>query len=375
MKAFADRTATRGISAKKFSIQANQLEHNMPPDALEIGTFLSLVWIVLPLIFVGAASLINAFAGRKIINGALSYLVLAAAAFAFGVWKAFSNPANTSGDAAELVGHYVVWFGIPMSIALFFSIRFNRKKRADIAKPELRGLIDPSTLDDWAKGEGAKVIADLIKPNTINPEDYDKAIANFTEAITINPQWDDAYLQRAAAHLLNGEQDEAIADATNAIAINPRHAKARFLLGYIHSLKGEYDNAIADYTETIAIDPKFALAYDRRGATYWLKRRPAQGNSRLDAGQSPPLATYAAVHARRAFKIIPTLCSVHDRSSRILRVSPTAISCLGLLQSPIASARGKPCHPGDGNLLKSRHLAAFIQNTTQMQFTRATDIS
>lgn len=44
---------------------------------------------------------------------------------------AFSNPANTSGDAAELVGRYTFWFGIPVSVALYFSIRFSKKKRLE----------------------------------------------------------------------------------------------------------------------------------------------------------------------------------------------------------------------------------------------------
>lgn len=43
----------------------------MEPDPAQFGRFMFLVWVSLPLIFMGVASLINALVGPKMINGAL----------------------------------------------------------------------------------------------------------------------------------------------------------------------------------------------------------------------------------------------------------------------------------------------------------------
>jgi uncharacterized membrane protein HdeD (DUF308 family) len=85
-----------------------------------------LVLLFLP-IFVGVASVVNAAVGRRMINGALVFLVVAAVVFALAVWRAFSNPANTSYEAGYLIGHYFFWFGIPMIVAAYFAVRFGKK--------------------------------------------------------------------------------------------------------------------------------------------------------------------------------------------------------------------------------------------------------
>jgi hypothetical protein len=101
--------------------RANQI---MQPDSALYAPILFL----LPLpILIGIASAINAAVGRKMINGALVYLVLVAAVFAFAVWRAIFNPANTPYDAGHLVGTYIFWFGIPMVVAIYFAARFRGK--------------------------------------------------------------------------------------------------------------------------------------------------------------------------------------------------------------------------------------------------------
>ncbi len=114
----------------------------MEPNPAQIQGVLFLLWVSVPLFFMGVASLINTLVGRKMINGASIYLVLAAALFAYGAWKAFSNPANTSGDAAELIGYYIGYFIIPVGIAVYFADRFSKNKRSEITpRRNLRGLL------------------------------------------------------------------------------------------------------------------------------------------------------------------------------------------------------------------------------------------
>ena len=65
-----------------------------------------------------------------------------------------------------------------------------------------------------------------------------------------------------------GEYDKAIADATEAIRLNPKNVNASYDRGLVYGLKGEYDKAIADFTEVIRLKPQYAKAYCSRGAAY-----------------------------------------------------------------------------------------------------------
>ena len=93
----------------------------------------------------------------------------------------------------------------------------------------------------------------------------DKSIADFTEAVRLNPQSASAYFDRGRAWYFKQEFDKAIADYSEAIRLDPREAKAYHNRGYTWNSKQEYDKAIADYNEAIRLDPKEAKAYGNRG--------------------------------------------------------------------------------------------------------------
>jgi tetratricopeptide (TPR) repeat protein len=77
--------------------------------------------------------------------------------------------------------------------------------------------------------------------------DYDRAIANYSKAIEINPRLAEVYTNRGFAYLLKGQYDKAIADSNKAIELNPRLATAYSTRGNAYQGKGQYDQAIADY--------------------------------------------------------------------------------------------------------------------------------
>ena len=52
--------------------------------------------------------------------------------------------------------------------------------------------------------------------------DHDKAIADFTEAIRLNPNDAEAYYSRGCEYFEKGDHDRAIADFTEAIRLNPK---------------------------------------------------------------------------------------------------------------------------------------------------------
>ena len=59
-----------------------------------------------------------------------------------------------------------------------------------------------------------------------------------------------------------------MADYTEAIRLDPKLAVAYNSRGNVYYDEGDYDRAIADYNEAIRLDPKYAFAYNSRGDIY-----------------------------------------------------------------------------------------------------------
>jgi tetratricopeptide (TPR) repeat protein len=98
--------------------------------------------------------------------------------------------------------------------------------------------------------------------------DLDRAMADYDEAIRLDPGKPMYYNNRAVAYRAKGELDRAVADYDHAIRLDPEHASAYLNRANIHGERGELDLAIADYTAAIGVDPKYALAYRNRGEAY-----------------------------------------------------------------------------------------------------------
>ena len=72
----------------------------------------------------------------------------------------------------------------------------------------------------------------------------------------------------AVCYVRKGDNDKAIADFTEAIQLDPKNAKAYIDRGSAYINKGDNDKAIADCNEAIRLDPKNADAYISRGVAY-----------------------------------------------------------------------------------------------------------
>jgi tetratricopeptide (TPR) repeat protein len=98
--------------------------------------------------------------------------------------------------------------------------------------------------------------------------DNDRAIADYTEAIKLNPNDAVAYDNRGTAWRDKGDRKHALADYNLAIKLNPNNAAAHNNRGNIQREKGDNKRAIADYTEAIRLDPNYARAYCNRGKAW-----------------------------------------------------------------------------------------------------------
>jgi len=95
--------------------------------------------------------------------------------------------------------------------------------------------------------------------------DVDGAIADFNQAIALDPKLAEAYNRRGNANRAKGNTDAAIADYQQAITVDPNYANPHNGLGTFKVVKGDFDGAIADFNQAIALDPKLAKAYINRG--------------------------------------------------------------------------------------------------------------
>jgi Flp pilus assembly protein TadD len=68
--------------------------------------------------------------------------------------------------------------------------------------------------------------------------DFDQAIANFTQAIRINPNYVLAYVNRGIAYYRKSDYTHARADWNRALQLDPNNATARSNLGALWDIKG-----------------------------------------------------------------------------------------------------------------------------------------
>ena len=156
---------------------------------------------------------------------------------------------------------------------------FFNSGRAKIAKADLQNAPNPTK--EWLTNAKAGL---------------DGAIADYTKAIELKPDYADAYYHRGLAKQAKcsfggfvwterGELDEAIADYTKAIELKPDYADAYYHRGLAKQAsgdvahatgllyrphkgkeaKGDVADAIADYTKAIELKPDYADAYYNRG--------------------------------------------------------------------------------------------------------------
>ena len=92
---------------------------------------------------------------------------------------------------------------------------------------------------------------------------YDRAIADFNEAIRLEPKAS-YFLNRGNAYNLKGDPDRAIADYNEALRLEPELAMAYNNRGVAWRDKGDRQRALADFKAAVEFDPDLVIAVEHQ---------------------------------------------------------------------------------------------------------------
>jgi tetratricopeptide (TPR) repeat protein len=104
-----------------------------------------------------------------------------------------------------------------------------------------------------------------------NQKNYDKAIADFSEAIKLHPKAAEYYRWRGFAYDELAQYDKTIADYTEVIRLEPKLAMNYFNRGLAYNKKEDFSSAVSDFTKALKLTPD--------DADYLFNRAIAYGNN------------------------------------------------------------------------------------------------
>lgn len=86
--------------------------------------------------------------------------------------------------------------------------------------------------------------------------EFDKAFADYDEAIRIDPKFAFPYSNRGDARRLNGNVEQALADLNEAVRLDPTFANAYYNRGLAFEAKQKLQEALADFMRYVELDPR-----------------------------------------------------------------------------------------------------------------------
>jgi tetratricopeptide (TPR) repeat protein len=126
-------------------------------------------------------------------------------------------------------------------------------------------------------------------------DDFARAEANFRKALALNPSSDNIYVGLGNAARRRKRTDEALEYYRHALALNPKNEKAHYNIGCMREMSGDSDGALEAYGKALEANPRYRQAGETRGDLL-VKRREydralADYSHLLDVDPAAPLYT------------------------------------------------------------------------------------
>lgn len=99
---------------------------------------------------------------------------------------------------------------------------------------------------------------------------YRRAIDDFNNAVNLSGESIDIqiYINRGVAHMQDESYGDAVADFTDALRINPRHASSLNYRAFANYRMQNFTESISDYNKVIDLNPDNAMAYYNRAMAH-----------------------------------------------------------------------------------------------------------
>jgi len=177
---------------------------------------------------------------------------------------------NATGDAAIDACTFVIQSGLWSPSRLAFACERRGDLNLSLSRDELaiadftQALsLDPRSFAAYNNRGNAYQLR-AVRTQTV--ADVSLAIADYTRAISLRPDMSALYLSRARAYHREGGDAQGLPDAVKAVSLAPTNARALETRAEIYEKLGRRDEAIADYRAALKIAP------DLKDATDGLKR-------------------------------------------------------------------------------------------------------
>jgi tetratricopeptide (TPR) repeat protein len=147
----------------------------------------------------------------------------------------------------------------------------NRKPLSQIrvANPTMAATADEFLIAGFNK---------LVDPGEDFQAGRREAVAQFSQAVALNPRYTIAYFLRASVKDDLNDPQGALADYNQAISLNPKNAVAYYNRGNLKYTKlNDPQGALADFNQSISLNPQDAAAYNNRGLLKYEKLNDPQG--------------------------------------------------------------------------------------------------
>lgn len=180
------------------------------------------------------------------------------------------NPHNTSALAG--MGDLYLYTGILDSAASFYTAALAENPRIASVHNGLGSV--RYYLSVMAANPNFVALRKIKDPANYVRSQYDSAIAEYTEAFSLDSSKVDALTNRGVIRDISGDHASALADYTRALRIKPTYAEAYSKRAATNKALGKLKEALADYTSAIKLDTgsyefdpalHFANAYFGRG--------------------------------------------------------------------------------------------------------------
>jgi len=127
-----------------------------------------------------------------------------------------------------------------------------------------------------------------------------EAIAHYTEALRIRPDYADANNNLGSALMRQGKIQEAIAHFTEGLRISPNHPGIHYNLGVVLQGQGKIQEAVVHFTEAVRIRPDYAIAHNNLGVALVVQGKVQEAIAHFaKAVQAKP--DYAEAHINLGF--------------------------------------------------------------------------